>query len=43
MSEDEVRKIVEEKLMHWEQGSTRYGKVMGPLMGQLRGVDGSLV
>ena len=44
MSEDEVRKIVEEKLALGASGPQDMGKVMGPLMGQLRGkADGSLV
>lgn len=45
MSEDEVRKIVQEKIAaSGATGPQDMGKVMGPLMGQLRGkADGSLV
>ncbi len=45
MSEDEVRKIVQEKIAAvGATGPQDMGKVMGPLMGQLRGkADGSLV
>jgi uncharacterized protein YqeY len=45
MSEDEVRKIVEEKINALgASGPQDMGKVMGPLMGQLKGkADGSLV
>lgn len=45
MSEDEVRKIVKDKIAAvGATGPQDMGKVMGPLMGQLRGkADGSLV
>ncbi len=45
MSEDEVRKIVQEKIAaSGATGPQDMGKVMGPLMGQLRGkAEGSLV
>lgn len=45
MSEDEVRKIVKEKISAMgATGPQDMGKVMGPLMGQLKGkADGSLV
>ena len=45
MSEDEVRKIVQDKIAAvGATGPQDMGKVMGPLMGQLRGkADGSLV
>lgn len=45
MSEDEVRKIVQDKIASvGATGPQDMGKVMGPLMGQLRGkADGSLV
>jgi hypothetical protein len=45
MSEDEVRKIVKEKIEQvGATGPQDMGKVMGPLMGQLKGkADGSLV
>ena len=45
MSEDEVRKIVQDKITAMgASGPQDMGKVMGPLMGQLKGkADGSLV
>ena len=45
MSEDEVRKIIREKIsVLGATGPQDMGKVMGPLMGQLKGkADGSLV
>lgn len=45
MGEDEVRKIVKEKISAMgATGPQDMGKVMGPLMGQLKGkADGSLV
>jgi uncharacterized protein YqeY len=45
MSEDEVRKIVKDRIAAvGAAGPQDMGKVMGPLMGQLRGkADGSLV
>lgn len=45
MSEDEVRKIVKEKIAQLgASGPQDMGKVMGPLMGQLKGkADGSVV
>lgn len=45
MDEDEVRKIVQEKIKALSaSGPEHMGKVMGPLMGQLKGkAEGSLV
>lgn len=45
MSEEEVRKIVQEKIKALSaSGPEHMGKVMGPLMGQLKGkAEGSLV
>lgn len=45
MSEDEVRKIVKDKIAQLgASGPQDMGKVMGPLMGQLKGkADGSVV
>ena len=45
MSEDDVRKIVQEKITQMgASGPQAIGKVMGPIMGQLSGkADGSLI
>ena len=45
MSEDDVRKIVQEKITQMgASGPQSIGKVMGPIMGQLSGkADGSLI
>lgn len=45
MSEDDVRKVVQEKIVQLgASGPQSIGKVMGPIMGQLNGkADGSLI
>jgi len=45
MSEDEVRKVVSEKITAMgASGPQAIGKVMGPIMGQLNGkADGSMI
>jgi len=45
MSEDEIRKVVQEKIAAMgASGPQDIGKVMGPIMGQLKGkADGSLI
>jgi len=45
MSEDEIRKVVQEKIAQLgASGPQAIGKVMGPIMGQLNGkADGSII